>query len=50
MAVSDSPSARLDALLEKARSKVGVTAFEVALIARARGISAWAPLAKIIAR
>jgi hypothetical protein len=46
---SDSPN-RLSELMEKAHSRGGVTAFEIAEIARARGISPWAPEAKIIAR
>jgi hypothetical protein len=41
---------RLEELMEKAHSRVGVTAWETAEIARARNISPWAPLAKIIAR
>jgi hypothetical protein len=41
---------RLAFLMDKAHSRVGVTAWEIAEIARARGISAWAPVAKIIAR
>jgi hypothetical protein len=47
--LSDAPN-RLEFLMEKAHSRVGVNAFEIAEIARARGISAWAPLAKILAR
>jgi hypothetical protein len=46
---SESPS-RLSVLMEKAHSRVGVNAFEIAEIAKLRGISAWAPVAKIIAR
>jgi hypothetical protein len=46
---SDAPG-HLEFLMNKAHSRVGVTAWEVAEIARARGISAWAPVAKIIAR
>ena len=41
---------RLAELMDKAHSRVGVTAWEIAEIARARKISPWAPLAKIIAR
>ena len=41
---------RLEELMDKAHSRVGVTSFEIALIAKMRGISAWAPVAKIIAR
>jgi hypothetical protein len=47
---TDSPSARLSELMAKAHSRVGVTAWEVAEIAKLRGISAWAPLAKIIGK
>jgi hypothetical protein len=58
---SDSPSvvsdvdrsadvARLAFLMDKAHSRVGVTAWELAEIARARGISAWAPLCVILAK
>jgi hypothetical protein len=36
--------------MDKAHSRVGVNAFEIAEIARARNISAWAPVAKILAR
>jgi hypothetical protein len=36
--------------MAKAHSRVGVTAWEVAEIAKLRGISAWAPLAKIIGK
>ena len=50
---SAAPSPRptsLEALLDKAHSRVGVTAWEIATIAKMRGISAWAPVSKIIAR
>jgi hypothetical protein len=49
---SDRPSAadRLSFLMDKAHSRVGVTAWEIAEIARARNISAWAPVSKILAR
>jgi hypothetical protein len=47
---NDTAGDRLSALMEKAHSKVGVNAFEIATIAKMRGISAWAPVAKIIAR
>jgi hypothetical protein len=46
---SDSPS-RLSVLMEKAHSRGGVNAFEIAEIAKLRGISAWAPLSVIIAK
>jgi hypothetical protein len=46
MAASD----RLSVLMDKAHSRVGVNAWEVAEIAKLRGISPWSPLAKIIAR
>jgi hypothetical protein len=42
--------ARLEELMDKAHSRVGVTSFEIAMIAKLRGISAWAPLRVIIAR
>ena len=45
---SDLPS-RLEFLMDKAHSRVGVTAFEVAEIAKLKGRSPWAPLAKILA-
>jgi hypothetical protein len=41
---------RLAFLMDKAHSRVGVTAWEIAEIARARGISAWAPMSVIIAK
>ena len=47
---TDSPSARLSELMAKAHSRGGVTAWEVAEIAKLRGISAWAPLSVIIAK
>jgi hypothetical protein len=42
--------ARLAELMDKAHSRVGVTSFEIALIAKMRGISPWAPLRVILAR
>jgi hypothetical protein len=50
MAATDAPSARLSELMAKAHSRVGVTAWEIAEIAKLRGISPWAPLAKIIGK
>jgi hypothetical protein len=54
--VDTSPSDRfnprsdsLSALMAKAHSRVGVTAWEIAIIAKLRGISAWAPLSVILA-
>jgi hypothetical protein len=41
---------RLDELMEKAHSRVGVTSFEIAIIAKLRGISPWAPVSKILGR
>jgi hypothetical protein len=41
---------RLAELLDKAHSRGGVTSFEIAMIAKLQGISAWTPVAKIIAR
>jgi hypothetical protein len=41
---------RLEELMEKAHSRVGVNAFEIALIAKMRGISPWAPTRVILAR
>jgi hypothetical protein len=41
---------RLAELLDKAHSRGGVTSFEIAMIAKLKGISAWTPVAKIIAR
>jgi hypothetical protein len=51
-ALSDSPSPadRLSELIAKAHSKVGVTAWEIATIAKLRGVSAWAPLSVILAK
>jgi hypothetical protein len=46
----DTPNNRLKALLDKAHSRGGVNAFEIATIAKLRGISPWAPVAKILAR
>jgi hypothetical protein len=46
----DTPSDSLANLLDKAHSRVGVTAWEIATIAKMRGISAWAPVRVIIAR
>jgi hypothetical protein len=37
------PSDSLEALMEKAHSRTGVNAFEIAMIAKMRGISPWAP-------
>jgi hypothetical protein len=47
--VSDSHNIRLSELMAKAHSPGGVTSFEIALIAKMRGISAWAPLRVILA-
>jgi hypothetical protein len=47
---TDSPSDRLAELMAKAHSRGGVTAWEIAEIAKLRGISAWAPLSVIIAK
>jgi hypothetical protein len=54
--VDTSPSDRLNArsdslsaLMAKAHSSVCVTAWEIAIIAKLRGISAWAPLRVILA-
>jgi hypothetical protein len=40
----------LPSLMAKAHSRVGVTAWEIATIAKLRGISAWAPLSVILAK
>jgi hypothetical protein len=45
---TDSPSARLSELMAKAHSRGGVTAWEIAEIAKLRGM--WAPLSVIIAK
>jgi hypothetical protein len=50
MAASDAPASRLDVLMAKAHSRGGIDAWEIAELAKLRGISPWAPLAKIIAR
>jgi hypothetical protein len=42
-----SPAARLSELMDKAHSRVGVTAWEIAEIAKLRNISAWAPVSVI---
>jgi hypothetical protein len=49
---SDRPSAadRLSFLMDKAHSRVGVTAWEIAEIAKLKNISAWAPVSVIIAK
>jgi hypothetical protein len=36
--------------MEKAHSRTGVNAFEIAIIAKLRGISAWAPVSVILAK
>jgi hypothetical protein len=41
---------RLAELLDKAHSRAGVTSWEIATIAKLRGVSAWAPLEKIIGK
>jgi hypothetical protein len=46
---SDSPS-RLDVLMALAHSRGGIDPWQVAELAKLRGISAWAPLAKIIGK
>jgi hypothetical protein len=50
MAASDLPRDRLAFLMDKAQSRVGVTPWEVAEIAKLRGISPWAPVLIIIAK
>jgi hypothetical protein len=50
MAVSDLPRDRLAELMAKAQSRTGITAWEVAELAKLRGISPWAPLRVIIAK
>jgi hypothetical protein len=47
---TDAPDSRLAELMAKAHSRGGVTAWEIAEIAKLRGISAWAPLSVIIAK
>jgi hypothetical protein len=47
---SPSPAERLAFLMDKAHSRVGVTAWELAEIAKLRKISAWAPVSVIIAK
>jgi hypothetical protein len=44
------PVDRLAELMAKAHSRVGVTAWEIATIAKLRGISAWAPVSVIIGK
>jgi hypothetical protein len=50
MAASEPQSSRLAVLMAKAHSRGGIDAWEVAELAKLRGVSPWAPLAKIIAR
>jgi hypothetical protein len=53
MAASDAPSAaadRLTFLMDRAHSRTGINAWEVAELAKLRGISPWAPLRVIIAQ
>jgi hypothetical protein len=47
--VSDSPSARIAELMALAHSRTGINAWEIAELAKLRGISPWAPLRVIIA-
>jgi hypothetical protein len=49
-ACQDTAADRLSELMEKAHSRTGVNAWEIAEIAKLRNISPWAPVAKIIAR
>jgi hypothetical protein len=45
---SDAPSTRLSTLMAKAHSRGGIDAWEIAELAKLRGISPWAPLRVII--
>jgi hypothetical protein len=44
------PLSDLPSLLAKAHSRVGVTAWEIATIAKLKGVSAWAPLSVILGK
>jgi hypothetical protein len=44
------PSARLEELMARANSRGGVNAWEIAEIAKLRGVSPWAPLHVIIGK
>jgi hypothetical protein len=45
----DAPSNRLSELMDKAHSRGGINAWEIAELAKLRGISPWAPLRVILA-
>jgi hypothetical protein len=49
MAASEAPSDRLSTLMAKAHSREGIDAWEIAELAKLRGISPWVPLRVIIA-
>jgi hypothetical protein len=44
------PVDRLDELMDKAHSKTGIGAFEVAELARLRGLSPWTPFRLIVSK
>jgi hypothetical protein len=48
-AAHGSPHTRISELMEKGHSRTGITAWEIAELAKLRGISAWAPLKVILA-
>jgi hypothetical protein len=48
--LSDAPNARLDALMALAHSPRGIDAWQLAELAKLRGISPWAPARVIMAR
>lgn len=47
--VSDLPSARIAELMALAHSRTGINAWEIAELAKLRGISPWAPIRVIVA-
>jgi hypothetical protein len=48
--LSDAPNARLSELMEKAHSRTGINAFELADLARLKGLSPWTPFRLIVAK
>jgi hypothetical protein len=46
----DTPSNRLSELMEKAYSRTGINAFELADLARLRGMSPWTPFRLIVSK
>jgi hypothetical protein len=46
---SDAPAARISELMAKGHSREGINAWEIAELAKLRGISPWSPLRVILA-